>query len=155
MPSELLNNRNVSWLWRFLRHATQSYYMQLNTCVVESILLGGDRKTKESGQLLHWVQCFQRTWFIYISAWLNREAVFPGQLLKMPDQDTLGSPPLLLCLGDQYVRDHLHKNTTLSIGDWKLLRVVNRISNKLLWRGSFLPWRFVSILVLHCVALLR
>lgn len=33
--------------------AMQSYYVQLNTSVVESILLIGDRKAKYSCQLLH------------------------------------------------------------------------------------------------------
>lgn len=110
--------------------AMQSYYVQLNTCVVESILLIGDRKTKESCQLLHEVQCFQRTWFIHISDWLNWEAVFPIEN-AWPGY-FFPSFPLLLCLHDQYLTDRFHKNIKLSIGDRKLLRLGNRVSKKLL-----------------------
>jgi len=58
------------------------------------------------------------------------KAGLPGQLLKVPGQDAFLS--FLLCLGDQYLRDNLHKNIKLLIGDCKLLRGVNRIADKLL-----------------------
>lgn len=73
--------------------AMQSYYVQLNTCDVESTLLSGDRKTKDSCQLLHESSVFPENLIhVYISlaklgsrvSWAATENAWPGHYPPSP-----------------------------------------------------------------------